>query len=203
MKVTYLLLLSTAGIGLGASSSAAELDAMTGMCKGCHGDAGVSRWADVPTIAGIDAFTHAEALYVYRDNARPCQDSEYRQGDTSRASTNMCDIASEMSDEEIEQIAAHYAALPFKPAAQEFDAALAATGEALHRKGCDRCHSAGGSDPQDEAGILAGQWFGYMEQSFADYLGGEREQPDKMQEKMAELSAADVVALLHYYASQQ
>ena len=183
--------------------SAAELDAMIETCNGCHGDDGVSQWNDMPTIAGIDEFAHSEALYVYRDEARPCAESAFRQGDTSRPATTMCAVVRDMTDEDIEAIAAHYAALPFVPAEQEFDAALAAAGEAIHARGCDRCHSDGGSNPDDSASILAGQWMGYLETTFADYAAGERDQPAAMKVQLDELSADDVRALLHYYASQQ
>jgi cytochrome c553 len=43
----------------------------------------------------------------------------------------------------------------------------------------------------------------YLQLAFAEYASGDREQLEKMQEKMDLLSAADVEALLHYYASQQ
>ena len=86
---------------------------------------------------------------------------------------------------------------------QEFDADLAAAGQTVHDAKCDKCHSEGGSNPDDEAGILAGQWMDYLANSFAEYASGDREQPKKMKEKMEELSAADETALLHYYASQQ
>lgn len=182
---------------------AADIDATIESCNGCHGDNGVSQWPDVPTIAGVDVFVHSDALYIYRDEARPCAMSEFRQGDTGRDATNMCDVAKAMSDDDIEAIAEHYAALPFVPAQQDFDAALAATGKAVHDRDCARCHSDGGSNPEDEAGILAGQWMAYLETTFAEYASGARGQPDKMKEKMDPLSADDVQALLHYYASQQ
>lgn len=182
---------------------AAEIDAMIENCDGCHGNNGVSRWNDMPTIAGIDEFAHTEALFVYQDEARPCAQSEFRQGDTSRPPTNMCDVVADMSDADIEGIAAHYAALPFVPAKQEFDAALAEAGKTVHARGCDRCHSDGGSNPDDSASILAGQWMGYLEQTFADYSAGERDQPAAMKKQVDELSEDDVEALLHYYASQQ
>jgi len=66
-----------------------------------------------------------------------------------------------------------------------------------------QCHSEGGGNPEDEAGILAGMWMGYLETTMAQYASGDREQDKKMGEKMAELSDADVTALVHYYASQQ
>ena len=182
---------------------AADLDALIEDCNGCHGDDGVSQWNDVPTIAGIDAFVHSEALYAYQDEARPCATGPYRQGDTSRPETSMCAVVADLDDDQIEAVADHYAGLPFVPAKQDFDADLAAKGEAIHADACDRCHSDGGSNVEDEASILAGQWMGYMETTFAQYAAGEREQPKKMQEKMDALSPDDTKALLHYYASQQ
>ncbi len=188
---------------LAGTAGAAENDAMIESCDGCHGDNGVSQWTDMPTIAGIDEFVHTEALFVYRDEARPCAQSEFRQGDTSRPPTSMCEVVRDMSDDDIEAIAAHYAALPFVPAKQKFDAALAEAGKAVHARGCDRCHSDGGSNPDDSASILAGQWLGYLEQTFADYAAGERDQPAAMKKQVDDLSADEVRALLHYYASQQ
>lgn len=187
----------------GSISGAQDIGALTDDCNGCHGDGGVSQWNDVPTIAGLAEFVHADALYIYRDDERPCNDSSYRQGDTDRPSTNMCKIAQGLSDDEIDAIAAAYSKLPYAAATQEFDATLAAAGQALHDEHCDRCHSEAGMNAEDEAGMLGGQWMGYLESTFREYASGEREQPNKMKEKMDLLSADDEKALLHYYASQQ
>ena len=188
---------------LSSASWAADLDAIVDDCNGCHGADGVSQWDDMPTIAGVPEYVHSDALYIYLEGGRPCADSDYRQGDTSRPATNMCDVVAELSEDTIDAIAAYYADLPFVAAQQEFDADLAAAGKAVHDTQCDRCHSEGGTNPDDEAGIIGGQWMGYLKTTFAEYAAGEREQPKKMQEKMDVLSADDVTALLHYYASQQ
>lgn len=191
-------------LGLFASAAmAGDLDAVVEDCNGCHGDNGVSQWTDVPTIAGVSEFVHSDALYIFRDEARPCTESKYRQGDTSRPATTMCAVVADMSDDMIDEVAAYYAGLPFVAAKQEFDADLAAAGKAVHDAECDRCHSEGGANPEDDAGILAGQWIGYLEDTFAEYRAGEREQPKKMEEKLNALSDDDVKALIHYYASQQ
>ena len=191
-------------LGLFASASmAGDLSAVVENCNGCHGNDGVSQWTDVPTIAGVPEFVHADALYIFRDEARPCTESKYRQGDTSRAATTMCAVTADLSDETIDEVAAHYAALPFVAAKQDFDADLAAAGKAIHEAECDRCHSEGGSNPEDEAGILAGQQMGYLMDTFAEYKSGEREQPSKMEEKLNALSDDDIKALVNYYASQQ
>ena len=187
----------------GSASMAGDLDAMVEDCNGCHGDDGVSQWTEIPTIAGIDSFVHSDALYIFRDEGRPCTETEYKQGDKSGTSTTMCAVTADMSDDDIEAVAEYYADLPFVPAKQEFDAALAAKGKEVHEAECDRCHSEGGSNVEDEASILAGQWMGYLEDTFAEYLAGERDQPKKMEEKMNALSDEDVKALIHYYASQQ
>jgi sulfide dehydrogenase cytochrome subunit len=186
-----------------SSAMAADTDALMKDCNGCHGDSGVSQWNDVPTIAGIAEFVHADALFVFKDADRLCAESEYRQGDTMRPATTMCEVAAAMSDDDIEAIAATYAALPYVKAAQEFNTDLAAAGEAIHSKHCDRCHADAGMDPEDEAGMLGGQWMGYLSSAFEEYAAGDRDQLDKMQEKMDLLSADDVEALIHYYGSQQ
>ncbi len=189
-------------IACSLKSQAAD-PALVESCDGCHGTDGVSQWDDVPTIAGIDPFVHSDALWAYAEGARPCATGPYRQGDTGRPETNMCDVSKALSEEQIEAIADHYAALPFVAAKQSFDAGLAETGKALHEEHCVRCHSDGGSNPEDESSILAGQWMGYLTTTFAQYAAGEREQPQKMKEKMDALSSDEANALIHYYASQQ
>lgn len=180
-----------------------DISSVVDDCNGCHGDDGVSQWTDVPTIAGVPEFVHADALYFFRDEARPCSETEYKQGDTSKPATTMCAVVADLGDDVLDEVAAYYFELPFVAAKQDFDADLAAAGKAVHDAQCDRCHSDGGSNPDDEAGILAGQWMGYLEATFAQYASGDREQPKKMQEKMDALSADDVKALVHFYASQQ
>ena len=190
-------------LGLFGSAAMADLNAVVENCNGCHGNDGASQWSDVPTIAGVSEFVHSDALYIFRDEARPCTETEYKQGDTSRPATTMCAVVADMSDDMIDEVAAYYAAKPFVAAKQDFDAALAEAGKAIHEAECDRCHSEGGSNPEDDAGILAGQWAGYLTDTFAEYRSGEREQPKKMEEKLSALSDDDVKALVHYYASQQ
>jgi sulfide dehydrogenase cytochrome subunit len=199
----YKYLFLTPLIALFSTASASDIDAMMDGCNDCHGDSGVSQWSDVPTIAGIDAFGIADGLFMYRDEERPCAESKYRQGDEGRAPTTMCAITADLSDDDIEALGDAYAELEFVPAAQEFDAALAGAGATIHKQQCDKCHSDGGANVEDEASILAGQWMDYLDSAFASYASGDRPQDKKMKEKLAALSADDVKALVHYYASQQ
>ncbi len=203
MKTKLIRIAVPACMLLAANAFAGDLDAIIEDCNGCHGDDGVSQWTDMPTIAGISEFVHAEALYVYLDEERPCAESDYRQGDTSKPATTMCAVVAGFDDETIEAIAAHYAALPWVPAKQDFDAGVVDAGKTLHDELCEKCHTDGGSNPEDDAGILSGQWIGYLESTFAEYAADERDQPRKMRDKMEQLSEADTKALIHYYASQQ
>jgi sulfide dehydrogenase cytochrome subunit len=196
MTISCLLLAANSG-------NAEDVQALMDQCNDCHGDQGISQWSDVPTVAGLAEFVHADALYIYRDEERPCTDSKYRQGDTSRAETNMCAVAADLSDDQIDALAAAYAELPYVSAKQEFDAAKAAAGKAIHDKSCDRCHSKAGMDPEDEAGMLGGQQMGYLRNAFTEYAAESRYQPEKMKVAMDTLSTNDVEALLHFYASQQ
>lgn len=202
MKRIFFFVLSALTLGIPALANA-DVDALMQNCNGCHGDDGVSQWSDVPTIAGLPEFVHVDALFIYQDEARPCAESEYRQGDTSRPATTMCAIAADLSEEDIEALAAAYAVLPYVKAKQDFDADKAAAGKALHDDKCDRCHSEEGTNPDDEAGMLGGQQMGYLRNTFAAYRDGSREQPGKMKQALDALSADDVEALVHYYGSVQ
>lgn len=186
-----------------AFSTAGAVDALMEDCNGCHGDGGVSQWADVPSIAGIPEFVLADALYIYQEEGRPCAESEYRQGDTSRAAKTMCAVTADLSEDDIDGLAAAYGAMDWTKVAQDFDAGLAAAGQAVHEKQCDRCHSEAGTNPDDEASMLGGQQMGYLRDMFAQFTSGDREQPSKMKEKWDTLSAEDQEALVHYYGSIQ
>jgi sulfide dehydrogenase cytochrome subunit len=201
-RLTTYLTAVLLGVGFSAANGA-DVDTLMKGCNDCHGPGGVSESSDVPTIAGFPEFVHVDALYLYQDEERPCSDAEYKHGDTSRPATSMCAVAAELSEDDIDAVAAAYAELPYVKAKQDFDAALAAAGEALHNEHCDKCHSEAGTNPEDEAGMLGGQQLGYLQKSFKDFAADTRGQPKKMKEKMGLLSEADLDALAHYYGSVQ
>lgn len=202
MKRLFLSVFSLVALGLPALASA-DLDALMQHCNDCHGANGVSQWSDMPSIAGIPAFVLADALYVYQDEARPCADSEYRMGDTSRAATNMCAVVADLSEDDIDALGEAYAELGWTKAKQDFDADKAAAGKAIHDADCERCHSEAGTNADDEASMLGGQQMGYLRDTFAQYRAATREQPGKMKEKLDALSDDDIEALVHFYGSIQ
>ncbi len=166
-------------------------------CNACHGPDGVSQRTDTPTIAGISAIVIEDAIFAYREGDRNCSAVDFG------PAFDACTQKNALSEEDIAGLAEHYAALSFIAAKQETDAGMAARGKAIHDRDCEICHSDGGANPDDNAGILAGQQMGYLRQVMTEYQAGERPQPRPMEMTMTPLSAADIDALAHYYGSLQ
>jgi sulfide dehydrogenase cytochrome subunit len=184
-------------------AATADVATLARQCEDCHGKNGVSQWDDVPTISGISAPVHGDFLLAYQEKTRPCRPSKYRQGDTARPETDMCAAAGKLSAADIEALAGHFAAQPFVPAKQPFDAAKAAAGKALHARDCAKCHANGGRNPDDDASILGGQHLKYLQQALSDLRSGEREASKKMAEKLTKWTDAEAESAAHYYASLQ
>jgi len=164
---------------------------MLNLCAGCHGEDGISPEARVPTIGGLYAEYLENALRAYRSHSRDC-------GDTPL----MCKTADRLSDEEIDELAHHFADLEYRPLRQDFDAALAAQGAEIHANGCGLCHG----DAPDEATdgpILHGQRREYLSRALLAYADDERDQPRGMARHISKLTPVDLDALAHYYASYQ
>ena len=179
-------------VGLIAFNGPALGDAAQHMatCTGCHGADGVtSMMPDVPIIAGIDAVVQEDALFAYRDGGRECWPPGI-----------MCQVSAALSDDDIVELAAHFAALPFKPAGEDFDAALAAEGEKVHEANCGICHGMNGQD-NPEASILRGQKISYLRAVMKEYAAAKRDQPPPMQAAIGALTPEQTEALLNYYAS--
>lgn len=180
---------------LGSMGTAyANIDSVIESCNACHDKEGVSTHADIPTIAGIPEINLGDQMRSYHDG-RPAKVVDGK---------NMTDIVKKLSEEQIDELAAHYSALTFKPMKQPFDAALAKTGEKLHADAkCEKCHSEGGSLVDDEASILAGQPKGYILTTLQEVKAGKRTVDEKMDKSIAAMSDADLKALAEYYASKQ
>lgn len=178
------------------------IEELVAMCEACHGPDGVSQHADVPTIAGQSEAFLDKSLRTYQVWGRPCIKSAWRHGDTGQAATDMCAIAEGLTGEEVQALAAHFAALPFVPAAQAFDAERAAAGAALHAEHCETCHHEGGQ-AAGRGPRLAGQWIPYLRTSLRFVPTGEHMVPPAMESTVNDLDEDAIDALMNYYASQQ
>ncbi len=196
LGVAGLLLGGALLLALPLSSTAGKL---TEKCDSCHGKNGNSTDEKVPTIAGFSAATLEEILHDYQEEERPAERYKPKNGDE----TDMIEIAKKLSDDQIKEVAKHYSKQKFIPHKQSFDAKLAKKGAKIHDHKCEKCHSDGGSNPEDDAALLAGQWRGYLEHQFQLIKAHKREVPKKMWKKFKKLKDKQMKALIEFYVSQQ
>lgn len=186
-RLTIFLL--AAGLLGAAAPGSADVGGMLKICVNCHGEDGRGTESDTPIIAGIPAVVQEDAIYAYIDGDRHCG-----------LKPMMCKAVGRLDEEQVVELAEHFAAMPYAPANEEFDAALASRGKTLHDDACAICH--GAEDPGDaEASILHGQRKDYLRYALQQYAAGERKQLPAMAKKTSVLSGDDIEALLNYYAS--
>ncbi|MCK5726447.1 MAG: c-type cytochrome [Thiotrichaceae bacterium] len=169
----------------------ASTDMIVNTCAGCHGPDGYSRGPAIPTIGGMAKTYIVETMEGFKSEEIP--------------STIMGRIAKGYTTEEFEQMGDYFSAKPYVEAkGQESDKKLAAKGKKLHKKYCEKCHSEGGTEAEDEAGMLTGQWKAYTAASLTDYISGDRKAPKKMKKKLKKMikkkGKESVEALIEYYA---
>lgn len=181
---------------------AVDIENLRAECDSCHGPGGNSPHFDIPTIAGQTPEFLSKTLRAYRNWDRPCVKTGYRAGDTSRPKIDMCRIAAGLAPEEEAALAEYYGQQPFQPAAQEFDADLAAAGADIHMELCETCHEEGGT-LAGRGPRLAGQWKTYLKATLKFVPTGEHLVPPMMERKIADFTQEDIEKLLNYYASQQ
>lgn len=198
--LTATLLLGLLALGAG-SVNAADPPDLVFPCLGCHGLDGVSHTPAIPTIAGASVFYLENQLLLFQGDDRPCVADIYATMPGAPAADH-CELARDLSDDDIEVISTHFSAQPFQAAAQSVDPDQARKGEAIYQRACARCHTASGSNPDDDGGILAGQWKPYLERAITDLRDGRRLQPRGMAWETQKLTDDDIRALAAYFAGQ-
>jgi cytochrome c553 len=127
---------------------------LTAVCGGCHGSHGVSTDAATPNLAAQDARYLASAIRSYRKTRRHAGMEAY---------------VSDLSRQDIEDIAAFYSIQPSQPAEQ---------GRMLIQDlidKCDRCHRAGAENPSVAVPKINGQDRDYLMMTLRAYRDGRRE----------------------------
>ena len=185
---------------VGATQALADPTAkmMADTCAGCHGTDGKSMGPASPNLAGMSEAYFIDSMTYFKALPKGAEHAE-----DARPATIMNRIAKGYTDEQIEAMAGYFASLPVYKANVPHDAAKAKMGADIYDKGCAKCHDEGGALPDDDAGILAGQWLKWMEFSMDDFKSGHREMPRKMKKQVDKLSDAELEAVLHYFASQK
>jgi cytochrome c553 len=155
-----LLLASLIATPLRAAEPPAALKEIVEACAVCHGPKGVSAIEGVPSIAGQpDIFTQYQLVFI-RDGARKVE--------------VMQEAAKTLTDENIRDLGAYYAALPPPPAQKPARPVDRRKAEALiGPRRCDSCHLPNYAG-QGESARLAGQRPEYIVKAMHDYRSGER-----------------------------
>ena len=152
------------------------------VCLGCHGSEGVSNSPMWPNLAG-QSRTYIEI-----------QLKKFKSGQRSNSSMNA--IAKDLSDADIQNLAAYFASLPSKSAGG--DASLVASGKEKAAM-CMGCH---GKDFKGNGQFpkLAGQHPNYLSKQLHDFKSGDRK-GGPMNGIVQSLSDDDIKAIAEYLGS--
>ena len=158
-------------------------------CGTCQGEDGNSRLERIPSLAGQPALFVMNQLFLMREGVRQID--------------AMAPLVKDLTDADLQAIAAHYAALPPRPSGESVDPALAARGAGLAaRLRCGSCHLPTFAG-QEQMPRLARQRIDYMIYAMNAYRTDTRSGADTlMSATLVGLRDDDIVALAHYVASK-
>jgi cytochrome c553 len=183
--LVVLLVLSAAG------AEAADVEAgrrKSAPCAACHGADGNATIPGTPSLAGQPTFFTHWQLIKFRDGRR--RDAQ------------MSPFAQSLSDEDMADLAAFYAAQPPKARGSAVDPAKVAAGRPLvDTHHCSSCHTPTLTG-QQQVPLLAGQDLAYLRKLLGGFRTGTASDLDGTMTMAARLlSAEDVENLAHYLAS--
>lgn len=173
------------GLGAPATVAAGGPAGKAAACTGCHGADGISRNPAWPNLAAQQEAYLIEATKAYQSGAR--------------SNSMMVASAKALSEQDIKELAAHFAGLkaPPPPAAAAA-AAEDAAGKAL-ADNCAGCHGDKGISSDPAWPNLAGQQRGYLVTALKAYRDGSRKN-EMMAGFATGLTDADIAALAGYYS---
>ena len=156
-------------------------------CVRCHGDDGNASIPGTPSLAGQPAWFVHWALIKFRDGRRK--------------HPLMSPFAVNLSDQDMVDLSAYYAAQPPRPRAQVLDAAKAAEGQGLaNAYFCTSCHRPDLSG-QAQVPRLAGQDLQYLLKLLRAYKAQTAGDLEGLMTQAAQpLSDADIERLAHFMA---
>src|SRR5450755_4138659 len=192
MRIALVGVLSVALFVLASPAHAADLAAgkeKAEMCTACHGDAGISKTQDIPSLAGQpDQFTQWQLVF-------------FRGG--SRKNEQMQPIAEQLSNDDVRNLGAYFASLtPPRAATPDDNPDLSSKGaQAAVGRRCASCHTDSYAGTKAVA-RLGGQREEYLLKALHDYKSGARSggAGAAMAEVAYPLSDEEITALAHYLA---
>jgi len=159
------------------------------LCGSCHGEDGNSKLENIPSLAGQPEFFVTNQLFLMREGVRKVEP--------------MAPFVKDLTDEEMQALAKHYAGLPAKQSEEPIDQALAKRGaELAPAKRCASCHRPDLSG-QDQMPRIAKQRVDYLIHSMKEFRDDKRSGADtNMTAAVVGVPDADLAALAHYAASR-
>ena len=206
MRILPYLLLLLAGAGASATAQSPDgLGERLAACAACHGKSGEGMAGSeyYPHLAGKPAHYLFKQLRAFRDGSRPYAQMRW--------------LLRNMDDAYLQQIAAHFAAMPPRTRAPGTQAAAlpaATTQRALQlvREGdaaqgvpaCAACHGANLAGLEPGIPALVGLPEEYIVAQFGGWISGVRkaEQPDCMAQIARKLDPRDIRAVAAWLAQQ-
>jgi len=170
------------------------------VCVACHATDGNSTIPANPVLAG----QHPEYTYKQLVNFKP-------QGGKPAERNNgvMAGMVASLSDDDMKNLAAYFAAQNVKPRAAR-DATLAKQGEAIYRGGvadrgipaCAACHSPNGAGMPAQYPRLSGQHAEYTASQLKAFRGGQRanDAAQMMRGVAAKMTDQEISAVSEYIA---
>ena len=197
--------LAAVSINLAAASFAlaADVHTLAEQCAACHGKNGASTESSIPIIGGYSAKYLVESMKNFKKKIRTCAEVTIPSGPKKGTKSDMCKVLADLGDDDMEALAKHFASQRFVRAKQPFDAAKAAKGAPVYKLRCEKCHENNGASPEEDNGILAGQWTPYLRDQLAGFRAGKRPLDDKMKQRLDKVTKEEEDLLLHFFASQQ
>lgn len=201
---TLAALLAAALIGLAPASAAADGASIAEQqCAACHGKNGASTDSSIPIIAGYSTKYIVESIENFKKKTRTCAEVTVPAGPKKGTKSDMCKVLADLSAADIQAVAKHLSAQKFVRAKQPFDAAKAQRGTSVYKLRCEKCHEDNGASPDEDNGILAGQWMPYVRAQLVGFRNGKRPIDDKMKQRLDKVTSEEEELLLHFFASQQ
>ena len=189
-RFVFTTTLLVATLAAGSVAFGADVEAgrrKSELCGACHGPDGNAMIPGTPSLAGQPTFFTHWQLIKYRDGRRKDE--------------LMSGFAAELSDEDMADLAAFYAAQKPRPRESAVDPAKAAAGRALvARHHCSSCHMPK-LEGQKQMARLAGQDLTYLLKLLRGFKAQTASDLDGTMTMAAQpLTAQEIESLAHYIA---
>jgi sulfide dehydrogenase cytochrome subunit len=172
-------------------------------CAQCHGKAGASTDSSIPIIGSYSTTYILGSFKNFKSKERVCAEVAIPTGPKKGQKSDMCKVVETLSEPDMDALAKYISAQKFVRAKQPFDASLVEKGSSVYKLRCEKCHENNGSSPDEDNGILAGQWSPYLRAQLIAFRTGKRPIDEKMKQRLDKVTKEEEEMLVHFFASQQ